>query len=209
MKQKTLPVSDAVFRQVYDSPASLPGRHRWVTNDADVREIEKVLGMPARTIGAPLWVSGDRKDCPKCGRETNWLDIILSGLARVHSSEMIAGGHPRRPEIRQRRGSARHRRPQVRVVQDSDQDHPELQMPQLGVCQAGHAGDLQADDGPVRRSGGLGPRIAMAVIATAARALSARTIMCRPFGTKKRSHLSIVFGRFSCANQLNVSVAGC
>ena len=91
MKQKTLPVSDAVFRQVYDSPASLPGRHRWVTNDADVREIEKLLGMPARTIGAPLWVSGDRKDCPKCGRETNWLDIILSGLARVHSSEMIAG----------------------------------------------------------------------------------------------------------------------
>lgn len=34
MKQKTrAPVSDSVFREVYDSPASLPGRHRWLTND--------------------------------------------------------------------------------------------------------------------------------------------------------------------------------
>jgi hypothetical protein len=92
MKQKnTLPVSASVFREVYDSPASLPGRHKWLTNDADVRQIEKLLGMPPNTIGAPLWVSGDRKTCPTCDRETNWLDIIASGLELVHSREMIAG----------------------------------------------------------------------------------------------------------------------
>ena len=92
MKQKnTLPVSARVFREVYDSPASLPGRHKWLTNDADVRQIEKLLGMPPNTIGAPLWVSGDRKTCPTCDRETNWLDIIASGLELVHSREMIAG----------------------------------------------------------------------------------------------------------------------
>ena len=68
--RNTHPVSDAVFRRVYDSPASLPGKQRWLTGDADVRQIEKLLGMPARTIGAPLWVSGDRKTCPKCRRST-------------------------------------------------------------------------------------------------------------------------------------------
>lgn len=46
--------------------------------------------MPAETIGAPLWVSGDRKRCPKCERETNWLDIVSSALDRVHGREMIA-----------------------------------------------------------------------------------------------------------------------
>jgi hypothetical protein len=91
MKQTTAPVSDSVFREVYDSPASLPGRHKWLTNDADVCQIEKLLGMPPKTIGAPLWVSGDRKSCPHCGRETNWLDIITSGLERVHDRAMIAG----------------------------------------------------------------------------------------------------------------------
>lgn len=64
----THPVSDKVFRAVYDSPAALPGRYRWVTRDEDVRQIEKLLGMPQHTIGAPLWVSGDRKRCPKCRR---------------------------------------------------------------------------------------------------------------------------------------------
>jgi len=83
-------VSDEIFKQVYDSPSSLPGKHSWVTRDDDVREIEKLLGMPARTIGAPLWVSGDTKQCKKCGRETNWLDIVSSGLARQHSAAMIA-----------------------------------------------------------------------------------------------------------------------
>jgi len=91
MKQKkTVPVSESVFREVYDSPSSLPGRHKWLTNDADVRKIEKLLGMPPNTIGAPLWVSGDRKTCPQCDRETNWLDIVASGLEQVHSREMIA-----------------------------------------------------------------------------------------------------------------------
>ena len=90
MKKATIAVSEAVFREVYDAPASLPGRHKWVTTDRDVRQIEKLLNMPAHTIGAPLWVSGDRKTCPKCGRETSWLDIVASGLEQVHSREMIA-----------------------------------------------------------------------------------------------------------------------
>jgi len=89
-QRQTHAVSDAIFRQVYESPASLPGRYRWLTRDPDVRRLEKLLGMPRETIGAPLWVSGDRKDCPKCGREVNWLDIVSSGLDRVHDPQMIA-----------------------------------------------------------------------------------------------------------------------
>jgi hypothetical protein len=46
--------------------------------------------MPSKTIGAPLWVSGDRKRCPKCRRATNWLDIVSSALDQVHRREMIA-----------------------------------------------------------------------------------------------------------------------
>ncbi len=88
--RNTFPVSDSVFKAVYDSPRSLPGKHKWLTTDADVRKIEEVLGMPAHTIGAPLWVSGDRKRCPKCRRETNWLDIVSSALGQVHKREMIA-----------------------------------------------------------------------------------------------------------------------
>ena len=87
----TLPVNDKVFRQVYDSPASLPGRYKWLTSEADVRKIEELLGMPPKTIGAPLWVSGDRKTCPKCRREINWLDIVSSALGQVHARAMIAG----------------------------------------------------------------------------------------------------------------------
>lgn len=90
MKRTTLPVSDSAFRQIYDSPSSLPGRHRWLTPDDDVREIERLLGMPLKTIGAPLWVSGDRKRCPHCRRETTWLDIVASALGRVHKAAMIA-----------------------------------------------------------------------------------------------------------------------
>ncbi len=86
----TIAVDDAVFRQVYDSAASLPGCHRWVTRDEDVREIETILGMPPQTIGAPLWVSGDTRTCATCDREINWLDIVASGLAHVHSAAMIA-----------------------------------------------------------------------------------------------------------------------
>jgi hypothetical protein len=61
-----------------------------VTSDTDVREIEKVLGLPVNSIGAPLWVSGDTRACRKCGRETNWLDIVTSALAGVHGKQMIA-----------------------------------------------------------------------------------------------------------------------
>ena len=86
----TYAVSEALFRQVYDSPASLPGKHRWVTPDDDVRRLEELLGMPLRTIGAPLWVSGDRPDCPECGRRISWLDIVSSALEGVHEPAMIA-----------------------------------------------------------------------------------------------------------------------
>lgn len=88
--KQTHPVSDAVFKAVYDTPASLPGRHKWLTRDTDVRKIEELLGMPPETIGAPLWVSGDRKRCAKCQREINWLDIVSSALGQVHAREMIA-----------------------------------------------------------------------------------------------------------------------
>ena len=82
-------VSDEVFKQVYDSPHSLPGKEKWVTTDEDVRSLERILGMEPKTIGAPLWVSGDTRHCPKCGRETNWLDIVASGLVQVHRKEML------------------------------------------------------------------------------------------------------------------------
>jgi hypothetical protein len=83
-------VSEKIFKQVYDSPNSLPGKEKWVTTDDDVRKIERLLGMKPRTIGAPLWVSGDTRHCRKCGRETNWLDIVASGLVQVHRKEMLA-----------------------------------------------------------------------------------------------------------------------
>lgn len=89
-KKTTVPVSETVFREVYESPASLPGRYKWMTTDEDVRKIEGLLGMPSKTIGAPLWVSGDQRQCPKCKREVNWLDIVASGLDQVHSQELIA-----------------------------------------------------------------------------------------------------------------------
>jgi hypothetical protein len=88
--RSTHQVNDEIFKQVYDSPSSLPGKQAWVTSDEDVRAIEKLLGMTGRTIGAPLWVSGDTRHCKKCKRETNWLDIVASGLAREHSAAMIA-----------------------------------------------------------------------------------------------------------------------
>ena len=86
----TQQVTNDVFKAVYDSPTSLPGRFKWLTPDRDVRRIEKLLGMAPNTIGAPLWVSGNRKTCPKCERETNWLDIVSSALGQVHRREMIA-----------------------------------------------------------------------------------------------------------------------
>ena len=88
--QQTFPVSNEVFKMVYDAPSSLPGKYKWVTADKDVRQIEKILGMPEKTIGYPLWVSGDQNSCPKCKREINWLDIVSSATKQVHSGAMIA-----------------------------------------------------------------------------------------------------------------------
>lgn len=89
-KRTTVEVDDKVFRQVYDSPASLPGKEKWVTPEEDVRAIEKILGMSPRTIGAPLWLSGDSPKCRSCGRLTSWLDIVSSALKKVHGKDMIA-----------------------------------------------------------------------------------------------------------------------
>ncbi len=82
-------VSEEIFRQIYDSPHSLPGKERWVTSDEDVRTIERLLGMAPKTIGAPLWVSGDTRNCPKCHRQISWLDIVASALSQVHSKELL------------------------------------------------------------------------------------------------------------------------
>jgi hypothetical protein len=89
-QRTTHQVPDDLFQAVYDSPASLPGKHRWVTPERDVRRLEDLLGMPERTIGAPLWVSGDTPQCPKCDRTVNWLDIVSSALGGVHDRAMIA-----------------------------------------------------------------------------------------------------------------------
>lgn len=52
--RETVEVDPALFRAVYDSPASLPGRHRWTTPESDVRRLEKLLDMPAHSVGAPI-----------------------------------------------------------------------------------------------------------------------------------------------------------
>jgi hypothetical protein len=88
-KRSTRTVSEEVFKQVYDSPHSLPGKEKWVTSHEDVRTIEQLLGMEPKTIGAPLWVSGDSRNCPNCGRETNWLDIVASALTQVHAKALL------------------------------------------------------------------------------------------------------------------------
>jgi hypothetical protein len=46
--RRTRVVSREVFKQVYDSPFSLPGKYRWVTTDEDVRAIEKILEIPPK-----------------------------------------------------------------------------------------------------------------------------------------------------------------
>jgi hypothetical protein len=88
-KRSTRTVNEEVFKQVYDSPHSLPGKEKWVTSHEDVRTIEQLLGMEPKTIGAPLWVSGDTRNCPNCGRETNWLDIVSSALTQVHAKALL------------------------------------------------------------------------------------------------------------------------
>ena len=48
-----------------------------------------MLGIAERTIGAPLWLSGDERHCRQCGRETSWLDIVSSALTEVHRKQLI------------------------------------------------------------------------------------------------------------------------
>ena len=79
-------VSPEIFKQVYDSPSSLPGKHRWVTKDDP---IEELLDIPNKRVGAPLWVSCDMRRCPKCERETNWLDIVSSALTKTHQKKLL------------------------------------------------------------------------------------------------------------------------
>ena len=88
--RKTIEVSPEVFREVYDSPKSLPGQDQWVTPERDVRRLEELLGMNPGTIGAPLWVSADSRRCEKCDRIVSWLDIVASALSDVHSATQIA-----------------------------------------------------------------------------------------------------------------------
>ena len=85
----TFDVGPDVFKQVYDSPRALPGKHKWVTSDRDVRSIEQMLGIEQGTIGAPLWVSGDTRNCPKCGREISWFDIVASALSKTHGRDLL------------------------------------------------------------------------------------------------------------------------
>jgi hypothetical protein len=88
--RQTVEVGKELFREVYDSPNSLPGRERYVTSEEDVRKIEELLGMKNGSIGAPLWVSGDDLQCGGCGRSPNWFDIVSSAATSVHSAQMIA-----------------------------------------------------------------------------------------------------------------------
>ena len=86
-KASTRIVNAEIFKRVYDSPHSLPGKEKG--KGRDVRTIERLLRMPPKTIGAPLWLSGDTRHCPKRARETNWLDIVSSALAQVHAKELL------------------------------------------------------------------------------------------------------------------------
>jgi hypothetical protein len=88
--KQTHPINDAVFKAVYDTPTSLPGRHEWLTRDEDVRKIEKLLGIPHEMIGAPLGSVVTANVAQNAGGETNWLDIVSSALGPVHAGEVIA-----------------------------------------------------------------------------------------------------------------------
>jgi hypothetical protein len=88
-KRDTYAVPDELFRTVYESAASLPGEHVWLTPDRDVREIERLLGIDEGAIGAPLWLSGDEPHCPKCQRQISWLDIVSSAVTEVHRKELL------------------------------------------------------------------------------------------------------------------------
>lgn len=75
---------------------------------------EELLGIPEKSIGAPLWANCDTRHRLKRGRETNWLDIVSSALAKTPQKRQlvqfilgdrkyvnfeVSSGH-RRPELR-------------------------------------------------------------------------------------------------------------
>jgi hypothetical protein len=146
MNKNTQEVSDDVFRAVYDSPAALPGRYKWLTSDQDVRKVEELLGMPTKTIGAPLWVSGDRKRCAKCQREINWFNIVSSALHQVHGRKMIARVILGKQKFVNTEAPRRHRRAEVLPVQVPHRQPAQLQMPQLGLRKACAAQGDTADE---------------------------------------------------------------
>ena len=63
-------VSPEIFRQVYDSPLSLPGKHRWVTKDDDAGQW-RTPRHSSEEHWRSAWVSGNTRHCPKCGLEPN------------------------------------------------------------------------------------------------------------------------------------------
>jgi hypothetical protein len=88
--RSTCVVSHEIFKQVRDSPLSLPGKRRWVTKEEeDLRTIEKLLGISEKSIGAPLAVRGDTRNCPRCGQEANWLGIVSSAVTKTHQKALL------------------------------------------------------------------------------------------------------------------------
>ena len=52
--KSTHTVTDTFVCVVYELPASLTCRYKWLTNDEDVRAIERMLVVVPKIIGAPL-----------------------------------------------------------------------------------------------------------------------------------------------------------
>ena len=97
----TLVVSAEIFKQVYDSPLSLPGKDRWVTSDADVRTIEKLIWMDPThdrrtTVGQPAIAT-----LQEMWTRTSWLDIVSSALSQTHQKECWSSDTGR-AKVRQR-----------------------------------------------------------------------------------------------------------
>ena len=129
----TLQVSPELFKQVYDSPLSLPGKHRWVTKDDDVRTLEALLGIPEKAIGAPLWVRGDTRHCTKCGRETKLAGHIVIRIDQDPSEGTFGRSYSRGTKVRQCRSAICRCRFELPRVQGTNYRSAKLQVSQLGL----------------------------------------------------------------------------